>query len=100
MKKAAGMLTDVNYKSYDIAYYIGYDNPKSFSRAFKNYYGMTPMEYRSGKIKQDKIEYSEEEKRFIADFYEKVLLRDDFKSFTSTTSEIIPKDSFASRNAA
>ena len=53
MKKAAGMLTDVNYKSYDIAYYIGYDNPKSFSRAFKNYYGMTPMEYRSGKTKQD-----------------------------------------------
>lgn len=53
MKKAAEMLTDVNYKSYDIAYYIGYDNPKSFSRAFKNYYGTTPMGYRSGKIKQD-----------------------------------------------
>lgn len=46
MKKAAQMLLDVHYKAYDIAYYIGYDNPKSFSRAFKNYYGCTPMEYR------------------------------------------------------
>lgn len=46
MEKAAQMLMDVRYKTYDIAYYVGYDNPKSFSRAFKNYYGCTPMEYR------------------------------------------------------
>ena len=46
MEKAAEMLMDVQYKAYDIAYYVGYDNPKSFSRAFKNYYGCTPMEYR------------------------------------------------------
>ena len=37
-------------KSYDIAYYIGYDNPKNFSRAFKAYFGMTPKEYRNGKV--------------------------------------------------
>lgn len=48
MEKAAQMLKDVRYKSYDIAYYVGYDNPKSFSHAFKNYYGMTPMDYRKG----------------------------------------------------
>ena len=48
MKKAAELLADVQYKAYDIAYYVGYDNPKSFSRAFKNYYGCTPMEYRQG----------------------------------------------------
>ena len=53
MKKAAEMLTDVRYKAYDIAYYIGYDNPKSFSRAFKNYYGCTPMEYRQKGSSQD-----------------------------------------------
>ncbi len=46
MEKAAKMLGDVQYKAYDIAYYVGYDNPKSFSRAFKNYYGCSPMEYR------------------------------------------------------
>ncbi len=49
MKRACEMLTDIKYKSYDIAYYIGYDNPKSFSRAFKNYVGVTPTEYRNGK---------------------------------------------------
>lgn len=46
MEKACEMLRDIQYKSYDIAYYIGYDNPKNFSRAFKAYCGKTPMEYR------------------------------------------------------
>ncbi len=49
MEMACKMLLDINYKSYDIAYYIGYDNPKSFSRAFKNYFGITPTEYKNGK---------------------------------------------------
>lgn len=49
MEKAKEMLEDIHYKSYDIAYYIGYDNPKNFSRAFKAYCGMTPMEYRKSK---------------------------------------------------
>ena len=48
MEKAAAMLQDLQYKTYDIAYYVGYDNPKSFSHAFKNYYGVTPMDYRKG----------------------------------------------------
>ena len=46
--RAADMLRDAGTKTYDIAYYIGYDNPKSFSRAFRNYYGRTPSEYRKG----------------------------------------------------
>ena len=49
MEKACEMLKDISFKSYDIAYYLGYDNPKSFSRAFKNYVGVTPTEYRNGK---------------------------------------------------
>ena len=53
----------------------------------------------SGKIKQDKIEYSEEEKRFIADFYEKVLLRDDFKSFTSFETDGVKKNTFGPSNS-
>ena len=52
MEKAKEMLEDIRYKSYDIAYYIGYDNPKNFSRAFKSYYGMTPMEYRKSKTEE------------------------------------------------
>ncbi|WP_418579826.1 response regulator transcription factor [Hungatella sp.] len=49
MEKAKEMLGDIHYKSYDIAYYIGYDNPKNFSRAFKSYCGMTPMEFRKSR---------------------------------------------------
>lgn len=46
MEKAKAMLEDIQYRSYDVAYFVGYDNPKNFGRAFKAYYGMTPMEYR------------------------------------------------------
>lgn len=53
MEKAKEMLADIRYKSYDIAYYIGYDNPKNFSRAFKAYCGMTPMEYRKAKTEAE-----------------------------------------------
>lgn len=53
MEKACELLNDIRYKSYDIAYYIGYDNPKNFSRAFKAYYGKTPKEYRNSPGKAD-----------------------------------------------
>lgn len=46
MKKACEMLKDIRYKSYEIAYYVGYDNPKNFSRAFKAYYNISPTDYR------------------------------------------------------
>ena len=49
MKKACEFLDDISCKSYDIAYYVGYDNPTNFSRAFKAYYNITPKEYRMGK---------------------------------------------------
>ncbi|MDE7018047.1 MAG: response regulator [Lachnospiraceae bacterium] len=49
MQKACELLDNIQFKSYDVAYYVGYDNPKNFSRAFKAYYGMTPKEYRSHK---------------------------------------------------
>lgn len=50
MEKARMMIEDESYKMYDIAYFIGYDNPKNFSRAFKAYYGETPVEYRKRKV--------------------------------------------------
>ena len=50
MEKACEMLADIHYKSYDIAYYVGYDNPKNFSRAFKAYYGQSPSEYRKSRL--------------------------------------------------
>ena len=50
MEKACEMLADIHYKSYDIAYYVGYDKPKNFSRAFKAYYGQSPSEYRKSRL--------------------------------------------------
>lgn len=50
MEKACEMLKDDQYKGYDIAYYLGYDNPKNFSRAFKAFYNMSPSEYRNQKM--------------------------------------------------
>ena len=48
MQKAASMLMDPAVKSYEIAYQVGYDSPKNFTRAFKAYFGVTPRDYRNG----------------------------------------------------
>lgn len=52
MEKACELLMDPSYKHYEIAFYVGYDNPKNFSRAFKAYYNVSPMEYRNGLRKE------------------------------------------------
>ena len=52
MQKACEFLDDIQFKSYEVAHYIGYSNPKNFSRAFKAYYGKTPNEYRNSKSKK------------------------------------------------
>lgn len=46
MKKAAVLLRSIDYKHYEIAFMVGYDNPKNFSRTFKQYYGISPKEFR------------------------------------------------------
>lgn len=48
MEKACELLMNPSYKHYEVAFYVGYDNPKNFSRAFKAYFNMSPMEYRNG----------------------------------------------------
>ena len=47
MERAGELLKDVTYKTYEISLMVGYDNPKNFSRAFKQYYKVTPREYRN-----------------------------------------------------
>ncbi|QHQ63093.1 response regulator [Anaerocolumna sedimenticola] len=54
MEKASELLLDPNYKSYEIAFYVGYDNPKNFSRAFKTYYNVSPMDFRNGIRKENR----------------------------------------------
>ena len=46
MERACVLLNDARNRIYDISDAIGYDNPKNFSRAFKNFYNQSPKEYR------------------------------------------------------
>ncbi len=49
MEKALELLADDKRKLYDVADAVGYMNPKNLSRNFKDYYKITPQEYRMGK---------------------------------------------------
>lgn len=51
MKKAAVLLKSIDYKHYEIAFMMGYDNPKNFSRTFRQFYGMSPKEFRDQSTK-------------------------------------------------
>lgn len=53
MKKAARLLRGTNNDILDIALDCGYEAHESFSRAFKNQYGISPSEYRK---KYEKVE--------------------------------------------
>ena len=47
MKKAAELLSDISYKTYEISEQVGYSNPKNFTRTFKKFFGKTPKEFRN-----------------------------------------------------
>ncbi len=47
LKKSRELLLTTDYKSYEIAYMVGYDNPSYFSRLFKKCVGQPPNEYRA-----------------------------------------------------
>lgn len=46
IRKAAELLKDPQYKQYQVAEMVGYDDPKYFARLFKKKMGVSPSEYR------------------------------------------------------
>ncbi|WP_429142214.1 response regulator transcription factor [Anaerotaenia torta] len=46
MERACVLLSNTGNKIYEISDEIGYDSPKNFSRTFRNYYNISPKEYR------------------------------------------------------
>lgn len=46
METAERLLSDPTNKINEISSKVGYDNPKHFTRAFRNYFGISPKEYR------------------------------------------------------
>lgn len=47
MERAAELLGNIEFKTYEVSLMVGYDNPKNFTRAFKQYFNVTPREYRN-----------------------------------------------------
>ena len=47
IKKAKELLSDLQLKTYEVCYLVGYDNPTYFSTLFKRRTGLTPTEYRN-----------------------------------------------------
>jgi len=45
LKHAAALLLSGEYSVTDVAFKVGIDNPKYFSRIFKEFYGVSPKEY-------------------------------------------------------
>ncbi len=50
MLKAAQLLDQVEHKTYQVGEMVGYSNAFNFTRAFKNFFGVTPKQYRSQKL--------------------------------------------------
>lgn len=48
MERALILLDDVKLRIFEIAYLVGYQNPKNFTRQFRKYFGVSPNEYRAG----------------------------------------------------
>lgn len=46
MKEAARLLVRSSMRIQEIAVRVGYSTANSFSRSFRQFYGMTPKEYR------------------------------------------------------
>lgn len=50
--RARFFLETTDWKNYEVAYNVGYDNPGYFNKLFKKYTGKTPNEYRAGQRKE------------------------------------------------
>ena len=51
MERAAELLLQPDHKITDIARRLGYTDNHYFSKAFKNYYHISPTQYRSSHVK-------------------------------------------------
>lgn len=52
INRARLFLENTDWKNYEVAYNVGYDNPSYFNKLFKKYTGETPNEYRARKRKE------------------------------------------------
>lgn len=55
MDHAARLLCDVRIKTYEVSERVGYASPKSFTRTFLRFFGMTPRDYRNIHLKGEDV---------------------------------------------
>lgn len=55
MDRAAELLRDVRYKTFEISEMVGYSYSKNFTRSFRKFYGMSPRDYRNGQPPDDPV---------------------------------------------
>jgi AraC family transcriptional regulator len=65
-KAALMMFGNPEYSITDIAFKVGFSSSQAFSKEFKNFFKMTPSEYKNSKIRQL---HSKKEKDYILDFH-------------------------------
>lgn len=51
IEKAKQLLGEKDLKAFEVGEKVGYDNPYYFSRIFKKYSGMSPIEYKESLCK-------------------------------------------------
>jgi two-component system, response regulator YesN len=56
MKEAKRLLTGTNKPVKEIAHKVGFHNPNYFSRIFKELVGVSPREFRTNKVQEDKTQ--------------------------------------------
>jgi len=47
MQQAALLLRDIQFKTFEISEMVGYKHPKNFTRTFRQYYGVSPRQFRN-----------------------------------------------------
>lgn len=47
MNKAAELLKDIRYRTYEVSEMVGYSNAKNFTRTFRRFFGQCPREFRN-----------------------------------------------------
>ena len=62
LKRAAGLLSSSQLSVSEIAYQVGFNNPRYFSKYFEKFYGKLPSEY-IAKHRQKKVDISDEIKK-------------------------------------
>jgi AraC-like DNA-binding protein len=67
----------------EVAYSLGYNDPKYFSKCFKSEFGMTPREYRDYQINKSNAEKdSEIDQKFVREMTSKIIDNMSFQHFT------------------